>query len=481
MARDHGRFLRIPFRGLLAAVALCGLSLTTHAALVSPTPPAGFQSVPGGWTFTPGELLEQAIEETDARKGKWYKTPGPTLPGGAGAPRAAMRFGPGAARALAGAAARGAMGPAGMAIGLAWLASECIEKGTDGKFHMTCGENAPVKSTGWEYRAATQWGGANWSAWLPTRELACKGAFDITDQHKAQGWNVTYEGVRPNGGCYWAASNPYNSMVNNAQIESRPDSCPVGWYKTDSGCSATHESLPMPFDDILNHMEKAPLPNSLPPFVPYPLWTPPAAPNEPSVFGHPVVVNPNRAYEPQAGGQPKSDTWRQPQGSPKTDPQTGKTQQPVTDWKHKPKTDDPFQMETEPGKVETTDPEGQTEPGTVDDGEGGEKTEKPESDTQDLCEKNPGILACADVPEFDTPEGEIPREDKDVEFMEDNAFGVGACPANVMTTLGAVGGRSVTLVDWAQLCAWSLPLRALVMALASLTALFILMPGGVRE
>lgn len=228
--------------------------------------------------------------------------------------------------------------------------------------------------------------------------------------------------------------------------------------------------------EIEDEMALKPLPNVLPAFVPYPLWTPQDGSLAPSVFGHPTVVNPNRTYEDSTSPSPQ--TWRQPQGSPKTNPQTGKVEQPVTDWKHKPSTDDPFRMETEPGKVETTDPEGQTDPDTAE--EGNPSTPKPESDTQDLCEKNPGILACADVPELDTPEGEIPEDEQELTYEEESLFGGGSCPANRTMTLQSTG-QTVTAWDWQSACDHLLPIRAIVMTLAAFSAFLILMPGGSKE
>jgi hypothetical protein len=111
-----------------------------------------------------------------------------------------------------------------------------------------------------------------------------------------------------------------------------------------------------------------------------------------------------------------------------------------------------------------------TNPGTAD-------PVKPE-DPPTQCDKFPNSLGCA---ELDTPSAEIPRETKNVTFQAEDLFGGGQCPADVMTTLSTLDGRSVKVIDWQTFCGYALPLRALVMGLAAIMAFFIIMPGGVRE
>lgn len=52
----------------------------------------------------------------------------------------------------------------------------------------------------------------------------------------------------------------------------------------------------------------------------------------------------------------------------------------------------------------------------------------PEKESEDICEKNPDSLACA---ELDTPEGEIPRDTIEITFQPDDlGLGSGTCPAD---------------------------------------------------
>ncbi len=52
----------------------------------------------------------------------------------------------------------------------------------------------------------------------------------------------------------------------------------------------------------------------------------------------------------------------------------------------------------------------------------------PEKESEDICDKNPDSLACA---ELDTPEGEIPRDTIEITFQPDDlGLGSGTCPAD---------------------------------------------------
>lgn len=101
--------------------------------------------------------------------------------------------------------------------------------------------------------------------------------------------------------------------------------------------------------------------------------------------------------------------------------------------------------------------------------------EKPAEESTDQCKLNPDSLACA---EADTPEGEIPKSQADVTYTPEDPFGGGACPADLTASLGSIG-RTVKVWDWQKTCSLALPLRALVLGLASFAAFLIVMPGKV--
>lgn len=99
----------------------------------------------------------------------------------------------------------------------------------------------------------------------------------------------------------------------------------------------------------------------------------------------------------------------------------------------------------------------------------GSTQEKP-----DLCEKYPDILACS-KPELDTPEGEIPKTQKELTYQEEDSFGGGTCPPDVF---GSIGGQQYKLYDWQQTCGVVQNyLRPLILLLGAMGALFILIPG----
>lgn len=99
-------------------------------------------------------------------------------------------------------------------------------------------------------------------------------------------------------------------------------------------------------------------------------------------------------------------------------------------------------------------------------------SEKPE----DPCIKNPNRIGCLDV---DTPDLEVPKSSRTISYQAENPFGDGSCPANVSMQFGTLQ-QSYTVWDWSKTCAMALPLRALVLALASFAAFLILMPGKVE-
>lgn len=101
-------------------------------------------------------------------------------------------------------------------------------------------------------------------------------------------------------------------------------------------------------------------------------------------------------------------------------------------------------------------------------------TDSAPEDERSQCDMNPESIGCA---EMDTPEGEIPKDTKTLTFQEENLFGAGACPADGFASLSTIGGQTMKVVDWATMCNFALPMRGLVLALASVSAFFILMPG----
>lgn len=136
----------------------------------------------------------------------------------------------------------------------------------------------------------------------------------------------------------------------------------------------------------------------------------------------------------------------------------------------------PKETTTKTDKVTDADGQVRTETDTTTKEE--TESDKPKEEETDLCEKYPDILACA-KPDLDTPEGEIPKEDRTITYQAEDLFGGGGCPADVYTSLGTLG-QTVKIWDWAKTCQYALPLRAIVMSLAAFAAFLIVMPGETR-
>lgn len=92
------------------------------------------------------------------------------------------------------------------------------------------------------------------------------------------------------------------------------------------------------------------------------------------------------------------------------------------------------------------------------------------------CEKNPKLVGCS---ELETPDGPtMPTQTINLTFAAETPFASdGACPVSASMTLGTTG-KTVKPWDWAKVCEQAVPVRALVLALATLTGIFIVFGGG---
>lgn len=258
------------------------------------------------------------------------------------------------------------------------------------------------------------------------------------------------------GNCLVRAKTPGGDPFSTVwQVRRKTSTCPVGWYVTPAGCTQQLQPQPVTPEQIVEEMAPKPLPSTLPGGVPYPL--------DPSV---PFIFNPTPGTDPVA--QP----LRVPQGNPVPIPDTNPQQyrQPVTRFTPAPTPAEPWRMDVRPEDLTSTSPTGLTQPETVTSSSpGGKPPEK-----FDLCAEHPDVLACQKI-DFDTPDGEIPKSTKQITFQEESVFGGGSCPADRVMTLH--NGQTVKAWDWAQACQLMLPIRAMVMTLATFAAFLIVMPG----
>lgn len=94
-------------------------------------------------------------------------------------------------------------------------------------------------------------------------------------------------------------------------------------------------------------------------------------------------------------------------------------------------------------------------------------TENPEP--SDPCEGNPNRAGCA---ELDVPEGEIPREEKNLTFNPvDLGVNASGCPAPIAITVPVVGQK---FLEFDVFCDTAAKMRPFIVACSALTAMFIL-------
>ena len=179
--------------------------------------------------------------------------------------------------------------------------------------------------------------------------------------------------------------------------------------------------------------------------------------------------SPEPVPKPQIAPVPVQQPLRVPQGDPvpvpQTDPQQWRT--PAIDIVPSPTAVEPWRVDIQPKDILKTDSEPlpETAPVPVTPPAGQTEAEK----QQDLCEKNPEILACQKLDEVD--DVQLGTEDKTVSISPDGGWGGGngSCPAPRRLT-----GANVEFT-FQPICDFMSGLRPIVIAVAWLSAAFILL------
>lgn len=397
-------------RAKLVALGVLAASCSSHA-FVSPSPPPGFGGAPGNWTWSPPSPTEQL--------GKIMRGPGPKIPNGPVA-GGAYRLGPGAARALAGGVARGLIPGLGLALGVAWLAENCIGK-ENGQWVRTCGPGLPSPIVdGYEYKVV--YNGGNWATWHATKQGACEvGAAYHNATLSGVGREYRYTDVYTRGGyCYGKAWNVIDGVLKETyladfafdELVSRTAECPIGWYSTPAGCVQSPPPVVMTPEEVEAEMAPKPLPPVLPNGVPYPL-----DPTSPFIF------------EPDTSNPPKARPLRVPQGNPVPIPNTNpqKYRQPTTVFTPSPTLDDPFRLDVRPEDVVGESPTGIQQPMPIPPGSGSPSGEKPEQ--FDLCKEHPDIIACQVFRPDELTPTPVPNKQVPLALNKEGGFPTGGgCP-----------------------------------------------------
>lgn len=248
--------------------------------------------------------------------------------------------------------------------------------------------------------------------------------------------------------------------VTSIVINSRDNSCPVGWYVTSAGCIQTPpmQTVTQPeFEQMVP--DARPMPPELPGVV-WPAVWPVKAPEIQPMFiptGNPV---PNPKYDPAKAPSPANQPYSQP----------GVRVVPA------PTADNPWQVDLQPVDRPVDSPLAKPEPAPEVNPDGTPKPDqgdmpKEDKETQDFCEKNPDVLACQKV-DTEVENEEIPKTEKTVSYQAENIWGGGACPAD---KYARVGGQEIKVVDWSRDCQFVTDyVKPVALALSALIVAYIL-------
>lgn len=365
----------------LASIAICGSANAGYAQLAPP----------GGWG--PGTYAPSA---NDASYGRIIYSPnGPTANVGGQAVKmpAAYRLAANAPRVAAAAIFLNPYVRAGVAIA-SWLGlAKLVWDAVNQKWVSTDNLNGYPVSDGYTYRinAASVDSGIHYSA-----SSACSAWIAAA---------IAYDGIQrtqtgsANLSCSWTGS-PWPNGASLGISRTAASSCPVGWYVTPAGCVQTPPPKPLTQKEFEDALSPKPMPERVPQELPQPTPLPIETPSPwinpepgPSPAHRPLFVPtgdpvPNPNYDPNAPASPENQPWYQP----------------GTRIVPSPTADQPWRVDYRPvdRPQPTSQPNPNPQPGT-------DPTDKPKpEDQQDLCQKNPNIVACENGDVNDSPLPEIP-------------------------------------------------------------------------
>lgn len=260
-------------------------------------------------------------------------------------------------------------------------------------------------------------------------------------------------------GNYWVCQ---WSWGNEGQYAQPASNCPSGWYVTDSGCVQNNPAQPTTVP-----LTEEQFVDKVAPYIP-PEEIPQLAPGMPIPVDAPVV----------SPGEGADDTPRPiyvPVGETMPVPNTAPQQytQPMMRVVPAPTATDPYRVDLQPVNNVTNNSTSINGP-TYITNEAADETVKP-SDDSDLCLENPDIDACQKT-EYDTPDGEIPRDTISASYQVDNFLsGGGSCPADVYVT---VHGTTHKAFDWARQCGYMTTYaRPLVLVVCAFLSVMIIAGG----
>lgn len=256
-------------------------------------------------------------------------------------------------------------------------------------------------------------------------------------------------------GAYWSN---YCSAIQRVQM------CPTGSVYVDGKCMVKGSTLtPLTPDQAADELGKIPMPDGVPLEVPAPL--PIELPQTQPVFvptGNPVQ-NPN--YNPNAEPSPQNKPWLQP----------------AVRVVPAPTPENPWQVDLQPvdrpvdSGEPSPDPKVEPLPDPDSPPDPNQPKDEQKEETPDFCAQHPEALACA---ELDTPpDTDLPTSEKSISVTPDSGWGAdnATCP---QPRVLHVQGQEI-LIPYDLFCMYMQGLRPIILAMAWLSAAFILV--GARE
>lgn len=357
-----------------ASVAICGSANAGYAQLAPP----------GGWG--PGTYAPSA---NDASYGRIIYSPnGPTANVGGQAVKmpAAYRLAANAPRVAAAAIFLNPYVRAGVAIA-SWLGLAKLVWDAANNRWVQQDTSGSIQSTGVRYSGPGQvYVDSPWDA---CRQYTGSGFSD---------WAVYQSGTqvictfKKDGQSYFSSA---------LKTYASGQTCPTGWWITPAGCVQTPQPKQVTQKEFEDALAPQPMPERVPQELPQPTPLPIETPSPwinpepgPSPAHRPLFVPtgdpvPNPNYDPNAPASPENQPWYQP----------------GTRIVPSPTADQPWRVDYRPvdRPQPTPQPNPNPQPGT-------DPTDKPKpEDQQDLCQKNPNIVACENGDVNDSPLPEVPK------------------------------------------------------------------------
>lgn len=464
---SYAIFNRIYVRLGLVAALVGGVPLSSHAAHATLSPPPGWNA--GGsalWSPPSNSFAAQTANQwinNAAKTSAMLNVGGKQI-----AINASLKLGPSAPKVIAALIFSNPTLRVGVGIAT-WLGTGKVlydaASGTWGNAGASSGSSV---SDGQEYSEQNYYQ----TPWRINPELAC---YDVKEIRAAAYPNIDptlwSSSINSSGVCVTSLNGMVDRYFNLTPRGS--SSCPAGWHISGEACTEQPApSRPLTQQEMVRLLNPEnqigwpmpdTVPNELPVGTPLPVELP--------------IVNPSTGVDPFGRPQfiPTGDPVRNPNYD-SSKPMTADNQpflQPGVNVTPRPTTSNPWQVDIQPVNRPQTGadplPEDQQNPDTQ------EGDQPKEEDSKSLCEKHPDILACA-KPELDTPDGDIPRSNRDVSLQEENLFGGGSCPADIY--FSPHGLQQLKVWDWNKACGdITTYLKPILLICCTFAAFMILVPG----